>query len=480
MGLARLRKAGYYYTAFQIKVLRKISITSQEGNEHHMSFQKRATYALIILFLINTMNFFDRQILAAVTEPIRKEWGLTDTQMGWLGTAFTLIYAAVGVPLGRWADRGSRRTILSAGVTVWSLFTAASGAAVGYWSLFWARMGVGIGEASCSPAANSLIGDLFPVSKRARAIGVFMLGLPIGIFLSNRLSGEIAARWGWKATFFVATVPGLILAVLAFWITEPQRGAAEEHKVETNQAGHSFWYPYVRVLSIPTMWWIALSGALHNFNAYAVNAFTPAYLGRYHGLSLVEANTTAAYTLGLVGILGLLGGGVVADWARRWRPNGRLIVAAVAILISTPCVYLAIAQPKGAINGFISLMSVGWMLIYVYYVTVYSAVQDIVEPNLRGTAMALYFFAMYVLGGAFGTSILGMLSDHYAKSAMAAAGASLVNGSVPEQFRAIGLHDAFFVVPMVSLLLAIVLFAGATTITKDMKKLQDWMRQASQ
>ncbi|HEX4945430.1 MAG TPA: MFS transporter [Blastocatellia bacterium] len=443
-----------------------------------MSFQKRATYALIILFLINTMNFFDRQILAAVTEPIRKEWGLSDTAMGWLGTAFTLIYAFVGVPLGRWADRGSRKTILAAGVTVWSLFTAASGMAWGYWSLFWARMGVGVGEASCSPAANSMIGDMFPASKRARAISIFMLGLPIGIFLSNLLSGYIAKAFGWQMTFFIATIPGLILAALAFGIAEPKRGAAEDHKIEVQQDGHSFWYPYIRVLSIPTMWWIALSGALHNFNAYAVNAFTPAYLGRYHGLDLREANTVAAFTLGLVGILGLLGGGVLADWARRWRANGRMLVAALALLISTPCVFLAISQPKGAYQGFIAWMSVGWMLIYVYYVTVYSAIQDIVEPNLRGTAMALYFFAMYVLGGAFGTSILGMLSDYFAKSAMIAAGAALVNNAIPEQFRAIGLHNAFYVVPLVSLLLALVLFAGAGTITKDMKRLQDWLRQA--
>jgi predicted MFS family arabinose efflux permease len=444
-----------------------------------MSFQKRATYALIVLFLINTMNFFDRQILAAVTEPIRKEWGLSDTAMGWLGTAFTLIYAAVGVPLGRWADQGARTKILSIGVGVWSIFTAASGAAWSYWSLFAARMGVGIGEASCAPAANSLIGDLFPASKRARAISVFMLGLPIGIFLSNLLSGYIAKAYGWKMTFYLATVPGLILAVLALKIIEPERGAAEEHKVESTHTGHSFLYPYLRVLSIPTMWWIAISGALHNFNAYAVNAFTPAYLGRYHGLDLREANTVAAFTLGLVGVVGLLGGGILADWARRWRPDGRMLVSALALLISTPCVYLSLNQPKGAIMGFMIMMGMGWMLIYVYYVTVYPAIQDIVEPNLRGTAMALYFFAMYVLGGAFGTSVLGMLSDYYAKSAMSAAGASLVNGLVPEQFRAEGLHDAFYAVPLISLVLAIVLFAGSRTITKDMKKLREFLLQAS-
>lgn len=441
-----------------------------------MSIQKRATYALIVLFLINTMNFFDRQILAAVTEPIRKEWLLSDTAMGWLGTAFTLIYAMVGVPLGRLADRGSRTKILSFGVGIWSLFTAASGLSWSYWSLFSARMGVGIGEASCAPAANSLIGDLYPASKRARAISVFMLGLPVGIFLSNLLSGYIAKAYGWKMTFYLATIPGLLLAALALRIMEPLRGGAEEHKIKIAKKDHSFFSPYLRVLSIPTMWLIAISGALHNFNAYAVNAFTPAYLGRFHGLDLRQANTVAAFTLGLVGIVGLLGGGIIADWARRWRPDGRMIVSSLALLISTPCVYLAITQPKGAITGFIALMGVGWMLIYVYYVTVYPAVQDIVEPNLRGTAMALYFFAMYVLGGAFGTSMLGMLSDYYAKSAMRAAGAS----TLTETFRAEGLHNAFYIVPVISLALAIVLFAASRTITNDMKKLQEFMRQASQ
>lgn len=462
--------------------------TLEETNEQ----QNRVWFALLILFAINTMNFFDRQILASVTEVIRKEWMLSDTAMGWLGTAFTLIYAFVGLPLGLWADRGRRTKILSLGVFVWSLFTAASGMAWGYWSLFAARMGVGIGESSCAPAANSLIGDFFPASKRARAISIFMLGLPIGIFLSNLLSGFIAKAYGWKVTFYLATIPGLILAVLASKIVEPQRGTTEEYQatVQTpeevpewiRQNTPKYLWRVLslivallvscgRVLRIPTMWWIALSGALHNFNAYAVNAFMPAYLGRYHGLNLQQANTTAAFTIGAVGVLGLLGGGLAADWARKWRPNGRLLLAALSLLISTPCIYLALNQAKGAITGFVALLGVGWMLIYVYYVTVYPAVQDVVEPSMRGTAMALYFFAMYVVGGAFGTSVLGMLSDHYAKTAMVAAGAS----AMTEAFKAEGLHNAFYVVPAVSLILAIVLFAGSRTVTRDMKNLRDRM-----
>lgn len=437
-----------------------------------MATRSKATYALWVLFGINMMNFFDRQILAAVTEPIRMEWHLNDTALGWLNTAFVLLYAAVGVPLGRLSDRWLRTRILSIGVSVWSFFTAASGLAWNYWSLFAVRLGVGVGEASCAPAANSLIGDLFPPHRRARAISIFMLGLPIGIFTSNLSSGIIAKQYGWRVTFFIACIPGLILAALALKIREPHRGAAEEHHVVGKQQEGS---PYWRVLRIPTIWWIILSGALHNFNAYAVNAFLPAFLGRYHGMDLRQANTIAAVVLGAVGVAGLLGGGWAADRLRSSRANGRMLLAAVSLFVSTPLVYMALDRPRGDLVGFMLLMGFGWMLIYVYYATVYAAIQDVVEPGLRATAMALYFFAMYVLGGSFGTSILGMLSDHYARQAMITAGANAMS----EVFRAEGLHSAFYVVPLVSLLLAFVLYAGSRTIGKDMEKMQRWMREST-
>lgn len=438
--------------------------------EKNQTTEKQAWYALTVLFAINTMNFFDRQIAASVGKPIIDEFKLTDSDFGNMAMAFTLIYAAVGVPLGRWADRGNRTRILSIGVAAWSLFTAAGAAAWNYASLFVARMFVGVGEASCSPAGNSLIGDLYPANKRARATAIFMLGLPIGITLSNAFGGVIAKNYGWRMTLLIAAIPGLMLAGLAFFIKEPKRGATEAIKIE--QQDHKGWEPYRRVLSIPTMWWIILSGALHNFNAYAVNSFMPLYLGRYHGLDVAKAGYVSALVLGVVGVVGLLGGGLAADWVRRKSANGRMLLSAWALLISTPCIYLALERPKGSLTSFMILMGIGWMLIYVYYVAVYPVVQDVVEPGLRGTAMALYFFAMYLLGGAFGAKILGNLSDHFAKQAMTDAGST----TMAESFRAIGLHSAFYVAPVVSLLLAAVLFAGARTVAKDMEKLQQWLR----
>lgn len=435
--------------------------------------RREAIFALAVLFGINTINFFDRQILAAVNEPIRQQWNLGDGAMGLIATAFTLIYAAVGVPLGRWADRGSRTRILGLGVAFWSVFTAASGMAWSYGSLFAARIGVGVGEASCAPAANSLLGDLFPPNQRARAISIFMLGLPVGIFLCFWLSGlivEVAVPYvgrenAWKTPFFVATAPGLVLAGLAWRIREPRRGATETGETGAGRAQPGV-SPWRRLLSIPTLWWIILSGALHNFNGYAVNAFLPAYLGRYHGLGLRQANTITAIVLGAVGVIGLLGGGVLADWARRRSPRGRMLVGSLSLVVLTPCLYLALRLPAGAITPFMLLMGIGWTFFFVYYVTVYPTVQDVVEPELRGTAMAIYFFAMYVLGGAFGTSALGFLSDHFARRAMVVAGAQ----SLSEVHRAVGLHDALMVVPAISALLALILFAGSRTVARDMAR----------
>ncbi len=433
---------------------------------------RSALFAMAVLFAINTMNFFDRQIAAALGPPIIDEFKLTDSDFGNMAMAFTLIYAFVGVPLGRLSDRGKRTKILSIGVGLWSVFTAMGGLAWSYVSLFIARMFVGVGEASCSPAANSLIGDLYPANRRARATSIFMLGLPIGIFLSNMFGGVLALHFGWRKTLMVAAVPGLVLAVLALWIREPARGATEAVKLAHEH--HTGWEPYRRVLSIPTMWWIILSGALHNFNAYAVNSFMPLYLGRYHGLAVDKAGYVSAVVLGAVGVVGLLVGGYLADWVTKRRANGRMLLAAFSLLISTPCVFLALEMPKGSLLSFMLLMGVGWMLIYVYYVTVYPVVQDVVEPSLRGTAMALYFFAMYMLGGAFGAKILGNLSDHYAAVARAS---GLVTA---EAARASGLHSAFYIAPVVSLVLALVLFAGARTVARDMAKLQAWLKASAE
>jgi MFS family permease len=433
------------------------------------------------------MNFYDRNIAGAVAEPMRHEWGLSDTAIGLLGTAFTLLYAATGVPLGRLADRASRTRILACGVFVWSLFTGISGfvrnpislfgrAISPYNQMFAARLGVGIGEATCAPASSSLIGDLFPASKRARALSIFMLGLPIGIALSNAISGWIIQRFNWRSTFFVAAIPGLICTAAVMVLKEPARGASEVHDIGGRKRHGS---PYLLVLSIPTMWWLILSGALHNFNMYAIGQFLIPFLIRFHGMQIRDAGLASMAVYGLSGVPGLLIGGLVGDAIMKQRENGRLLVGTVAIAISVPMLFLALGRPAGDMVGFMLFMGAGIGVMYAYYSTVYSAIQDVIEPSLRGTAMALYFFAMYVLGASFGPVVTGFASDHYTKQAAVAAGVTDLSRQALEPFRAAGLHSAMYIIPILATLLALVLFAGSRTVPKDMRKLHEWMRDAA-
>jgi len=456
-----------------------------------------SAYALAVLFAINLMNFFDRQIIGGVGEGIRREWALSDTALGLLGTVFTLLYAVVGLPLGRLSDRNERRKILAGGVFVWSLLTAVSGLARSFSQLIVARLGVGVGEATCSPASTSLIGDLVPSSSRARAVAIWMLGLPLGLGLANGAGGWILQNWGWRNAFYIAAIPGLFCAAAALMMREPVRGTKEGHAVGARRRSGN---PYLLVLSIPTMWWVIASGALHNFNMYALGAFVAPFLVRFHHMTFQHAGWVAACVYGFSGVIGLTGGGWLADRLYTRRVDGRLIVGTTAIVICTPLMYLGLGRAAGDIVGFSMLMGLGVGVMFAYYSTVYATIHDVVEPSLRGTAMALYFFAMYVLGASMGPVGTGLVSDYFTFQRASAAGAvaplpfgeimmaelrSLVgeakgfNLRALEPFRADGLHTAMYIVPILAAILALVLFAASRTVKKDVANLQAWMRSGA-
>ena len=426
-----------------------------------------AAFALFVLFAVNLLNFFDRQLPGALAEPIRKEFHLSDTALGLLGTVTTLIYALVGLPLGRLADKVSRTRLIAAGTALWSVLTAGSGLAQSYAQLIVSRLGVGVGESACAPAGQSLIGDLYPPLQRARAMGVFMLGLPAGLCLAYFSAGAIGAAFGWRAAFLFACIPGLLFALLALRIPEPVRGALDEARASASTEA-AVTSPYAAVLKLPTMWWIILSGIFHNFNMYAINAFQTPFLQRFHEMSLREASNVSAVSVGAVGAVGLLAGGWLADRLSAKRRDGRLLLSACSMAIAAPCIFLALHQPRGATAAFMVLMAAGTMTMFVYYATVYAAIQDVIEPRLRGTAVAVYFCAMYVFGASLGPLGMGMLSDHFAHRAMAAAGA----GAMTEAFKAAGLHSAMYAIPVLAVLAALVLFAGSRTVETDIRKQQ--------
>jgi MFS family permease len=442
-----------------------------------MNNKQAAWYALAVLFLINALNFFDRQIIGAVGEPIRKEFGLSDSALGALNTAFTLLYAFVGLPLGTLADKVSRKKILAVGVFLWSLMTAASGLARNFWQIFAMRLGVGVGEATCAPAATSLISDYFQTEKRAKAMSIFMLGLPVGLALSFAVSGAVAKNYGWRAAFLVAGLPGLLCVLAVLFIREPARGAVEAVNVGVRKRAGS---AYKLILSSPTMIWLILSGALHNFNMYALGGFITPYLMRHHNLDIAQANYVAMIVYGLLGAPGLLLGGFIGDWAKRRRPDGALLIATLAILLSVPFFFFSIGIASGEYIAFSALIGASCALMYFYYSIVYSTIADVTEPALRGTAMAVYFLAMYLLGASLGPYIVGLISDYFTQQAAAAAGVTEFTAKTLEPFRGAGLRSAMYLVPVLSTLLMLVLFAASRTVKKDVEKIRSWMRENSE
>ncbi len=416
-----------------------------------------AWWPLAVLVAINVLNFYDRQVAGAVVEPVRKEFSLSDTQIGFLNTAFTVLYGIVGLPLGRLADRVSRKKLLALGVTVWAALTASVRWVNSYPFLMVTRLGVGVGEATAAPTATSWIGDLYPAERRSKPLALFMLGVPVGGALSLFFSGPIAQRFGWRAAMILAAAPALLLVPLLLTLDEPARGASET-RVKADAGAGSIW----QVLRIPAFWWIALSGALVNFNLYAIATFLPALFSRIHHMGVARAGVATGVIYAIGGVLGGLLAGMWGDRVIHRGRSGRMLIAAWAALASVPLSYFGLHQGYGQIALAVSLLTVAYGLLNMYYGLVYSSIQDIVPPALRGTSMAIYFLVMYLIGASWGTVIIGKLSDTFARHAARAAGA----GQVTEAFKAIGLQQAMLVVPALSLALGLVLWAGSRSMER--------------
>ncbi|MFK3797869.1 spinster family MFS transporter [Pseudomonas sp. NPDC088444] len=435
----------------------------------HSTQATNAWRILFLLFLANLFNFFDRTIPAIIIEPIRKEWSLSDFQLGIIGTAFTLVYAIAGLPLGRMADTGSRRKLMGWGLAAWSALTAVNGLVSNFWTFLLVRMGVGIGEASYAPAANSLIGDLFPAHKRSRAMGIFMLGLPLGLLLAFFTIGAMVKAFdSWRAPFFIAAVPGLILAVFMFMIREPARGAADTAVVTEEKVNR----PIRRVLSIPTFRWLVLAGLAFNFASYACNSFMVPMLQRYFLLPLQDAAMATGMIVGVTGLVGLTVGGWVADKVHQRWANGRLMFAGLSMTVACLCTGFALHAGKIEIGVFVGVFSVGWLFSYNFYTCVYTAIQDVVQPRLRATAMALFFAGLYLLGGGLGPVVVGLLSDHFAHTAMAAAQVEQMS----EAFKAMGLHDAMmYLIPGALFFTLVFLVIASKSFSRDAQRMREGM-----
>lgn len=423
--------------------------------------QRNAAFLPIaVLFAINVLNFYDRNVAGALVEPMRREFHLNDTQIGFIGSAFIWLYAIIGVPIGRIADSASRKKLLAWGIVIWTALTASTAFASSYALLVFTRLGVGVGEAACAPTATSWLGDICPPAKRSRALALFMLAVPIGGALSFFFSGPVAQAYGWRAAMVLAAAPALLLVPVLLTLQEPERGASEIVRKPLERK------PMWDVLRIPTLWWIIASGALLNFNLYAIGTFLPAFLSRVHHLSLASSGVATGVVYAVGGIGGALLAGYLGDFITLRRKDGRLLIAAVAALLSVPFASVGILRPVGALFAALAFIALAYAALTMYFGLVYSAIQDLVAPNQRGTAMAIYFMAMYLCGASFGPLLTGHLSDLFARRAAALMG----SGTVTEAARAVGLQQAMLIIPVFSVLLAFVLYMASRTVSADMSR----------
>ncbi|MEZ5504175.1 MAG: MFS transporter [Halioglobus sp.] len=372
---------------------------------------RAAGYGLFILTLVYAFNFIDRQILVILQEPIKLELGLSDAQLGLLsGFSFALVYITAGIPIAYWADRGHRRNIIAAALTIWSGMTALSGLAQNYGHLLLARIGVGIGEAGGSPPAHSMISDYYPPARRGTALSIYSTGVHVGVLLGFLLGGLISQAYGWRVAFMAVGLPGVLLAVvLVLTVREPPRGRWET----AAQAAYrpDFRQTLALLSSYRSFWYLASAGGLTAFVSYGNGNFAPSFLVRNHGLEIGQVGILLAIFGGGGGMLGTFLGGYLADRMgvreKRWYLWLPAIAGALALPLGFP--YLLLDD----ITLVIASMFAVTILLNTYLGPCLAMSHTLAPPAMRALTSAVLFFVFNMIGLGLGPLTVGLLSDFY-------------------------------------------------------------------
>lgn len=356
-----------------------------------------------MLLLVYTFNFLDRQILSILAQPVKAELALSDAQLGMLGgLAFAILYSTLAIPLALIADRTSRTWVITISLGVWSAFTALCGAASTFAQMFAFRLGVGVGEAGGVAPSYALIADTFPAERRARALSIYSLGIPLGAAAGVLLGGYIAAAVQWRVAFVVVGVAGLLIApVFRLLVKDPPRAPAPAAE------------PMGRVFAIlaakPAFWLLAFGAAAGSMCGYGVAFWLPSLMQRSFGLSLVATGQFIGALLLTGGVAGILAGGVLGDRLgardRRWYA----LLPALAYVAGTPLFVAGVLS--GSAAAAFALFLVPQALVYVWLGPVLTAVQHLVPARMRATASASFLLVNNLIGLGLGSWLIGRLSD---------------------------------------------------------------------
>ncbi len=366
-------------------------------------------YVIGLLLVVATFNYADRYMLGVLLPDIKGELGLSDTQIGFIsGTAFTILYAVLGVPIAALADRFSRRKIIAAALAAWSAMTCLCGLAQSFVQLAVFRVLVGIGESGCTPPSHSLISDYFSRAERSFAMAIFGLGSPAGVFVGFMLGGLIAQAYGWRVALFAFGAPGVLVALLLYFtLRDPPRGHADG----LSQVARA---PDL-VAAFRTLWakgtfrHMVLGGSMYGLVMVAVLVWIPSFFVRTHGLEIGVVGTWLAFTNAVPHALGTLAGGLLADRLARRNLRAPILMCVFAQLAAAPF-YAVVLLAEQPVPAFLWLMVPSFVGVLQGPV-LFATIQAVADVRSRSVASALMILIINLISGIVGPQLVGIVSD---------------------------------------------------------------------
>jgi MFS family permease len=399
------------------KTMDKATGTGASGNREEAAAPDQQVsegythYVLGVLTVVYVFNFIDRQIFAILAQSIKTDLQLSDGAIGALsGVAFGIFYATLGIPIARLADRYSRVNIIAISLAVWSAMTTVQGFALNFWQLVAARVGVGVGEAGGSPPSHSLLADYFAPQKRATALGIYALGIPIGILFGNLAGGWINEFFGWRNAFLLVGIPGVVLAViLKMTVREPQRGYSEGRQHQAQER-----VSFIQV--VKTMWGyrtfrhLSLGAGTQAFVGYGSLAWMPAFLQRTHDMSSGEVGTALGLIIGIFGGIGTFLGGKWVDKLGIHDQRWYMWLPALAFLVAVPFSLAVFLVDNLYLT--LTFYAAPALLVNIYTGPTFGSNQTLAPLAMRAAASALLLFIINIIGLVFGPTTIGLFSDY--------------------------------------------------------------------
>ncbi|UVE17459.1 MFS transporter [Pseudomonas sp. LS44] len=384
----------------------------------------RTHYALFVLAIIYVFNYIDRQLMAILIEPVKAEFGISDTGIGLLsGVTFAIFYTFFGFPLGRLSDRIGRKPVIAVCCIAWSVMTMACGLATSFLLLVLARIGVAVGEAGGTAPSVAMVSELYPPERRSTALSILMLGSSLGAIVGLGCGGWVAQHYGWRFAFLIIGAPGIFLGLLLwFTVRTPTAAPAPKQLLQTPQEG---WAQTLSLLlQTPSFIWIALTGGAWAIAGYGMGTWSPSFLIRSHGLSLQEAGFLVGVVGGVGATIGTLVCGMLTDRMARRDAGWQMGIPLLGTLICIPCALAYFLLPAGIA---FHIGSIPVPTAFIFY-SVFSffgtwwatpclgAITHLFPAARMAQATALFVMSMTLFGVGLGPLLTGMLSDYLTPS----------------------------------------------------------------